>query len=70
MVRHELDMVERELVREYRGLLPAAVVHQYVDEALDAMWQVRVPRLIPVLVVHAVRERAPRPAPRRRRRVD
>lgn len=57
-VRRELDRVERDLVREYRGHLHAATVREYVSDALTELGHVKVMTFVPVLVLRAVRLRA------------
>lgn len=66
-VRHEIERVERDLIREYRGRLPAATVRRYVADALMEMRNVRFQTFIPLLVLRSVRRRAPRTATRRPR---
>lgn len=56
-VRRELARIERDLVRSYRGKLPARTVHGYVADAVGQMSQVRLTRFIPALVADSVRRR-------------
>ena len=56
-VRRELARLDRELVRSYRGKLPARIVHGYVADAVSQMSQVRLTRFIPALVADSVRRR-------------
>lgn len=55
VVRHELDRIERDLVREYRDRVPERTVRALVSEALSQMGAVRVPQFVPVLVLRSVR---------------